>query len=78
MPTENDIRRARLLRLLGPLDERQRYTVVEASAYLRQHPQNTYRQIRAGTLPAIRSGGRVYVSGATIAAVSAAPADTAA
>jgi excisionase family DNA binding protein len=77
-PTEKEpteIRRAKLLHLLGPLDTRQRYTINEAAAYLRQSRGKTYQQINDGTLPVVRVDKRVYVHGSTLAAVLAPPAE---
>ena len=47
---------------LPPIDPQQRYSVDEASAYLRQSREKTYRDIRDGKISAI-SDGRKYVSG---------------
>ena len=55
---------------LPPLDLLQRYTVPEASAYLRQSRAKTYTDIAAGVIPIIKDGRRTYVSGNAIAARS--------
>lgn len=55
---------------LPPLDLNQRYTVLEASAYLRQSRSQTFKQIKNGTLAVIRVGGRTYIPGEEIAARS--------
>lgn len=55
---------------LPPLDLLQRYTINEASAYLRQSRAKTYMDISAGTLSIIKDGSRTYVSGRAIAARS--------
>ena len=47
---------------LPQIDPHQRYTIDEASAYLRQSREKTYRDIRDGKISAI-SDGRKYVSG---------------
>jgi hypothetical protein len=57
---------------LPPLDEKQRYTIPEASAYLRQSNAKTRRQIKAQALKVIRDGRRVYVPGSEIISQSAA------
>ncbi len=51
---------------LAPLDPQQRYTILEASAYLRQSRSKTYLDIGAGTLPTIKDGKRRYVPGTAI------------
>ena len=55
---------------LPPLDVNQRYTVPEATAYLRQSRAKTYTDIRDGKLPIIKDGSRTYVPGKAIAARS--------
>jgi hypothetical protein len=52
---------------LAPLDVRQRYTINETCAYLRQSRVKTYADINAGKLAIIKDGSRTYVSGAEIA-----------
>ena len=52
---------------LPPLDLNQRYSIPEASAYLRQSEGKTYADMRTGTLPFIKDGRRTYISGRTIA-----------
>ena len=47
---------------LPPIDAHQRYSIDEASAYLRQSREKTYRDIRDGKISAI-SDGRKYISG---------------
>jgi len=59
---------------LQPLDEKQRYTIPEANAYLRQSRATTYQQINAGTLASIKDGKRRYVPGWAIAKRSGAAA----
>ncbi len=56
---------------LPPLDVRQRYTLGEASMYLRQSIAQTYKQIAAGQLRVIKSGARTYVHGSEIERFSA-------
>jgi hypothetical protein len=53
--------------ILPPLDERQRYTVLEACAYLRQSRAKLYNDIAAGLLATIQDGARRYVPGTEIA-----------
>jgi hypothetical protein len=48
------------------LDERQRYTIPEAAAILRQSVAKSWRDLREGKLTPIRDGGRTYVSGASL------------
>jgi hypothetical protein len=55
---------------LSPLDPLQRYTVDEASAYLRQSRAKTYLDIAAGVLESFNDGRRRYVPGTAIAARS--------
>ena len=57
--------------VLTPLDTLQRYTVPEASAYLRQSRAKTYQDIAKGLLPIIKDGRRTYVPGSAIAERSA-------
>ena len=59
--------------ILPPLDLNQRYTVPEASAYLRQSRAKTYVDIRAGTLTIIKDARRTYVPGTAIAQRSRVP-----
>lgn len=58
------------VRELPPLDERQRYTIDEATAYLRQSRAKTYQDITNGKLESFLDGRRRYVSGSAIAARS--------
>ena len=53
--------------VLPPLDLLQRYSIIEASAYLRQSRSKTYVDIRAGTLMTIKDGKRTYIPGTVIA-----------
>lgn len=59
--------------LLPTLDVQQRYTIPEASLYLRQSVAKTYKEISAGRLRILKSGARSYVHGTEIARVSAEP-----
>ncbi|MGK2926498.1 MAG: helix-turn-helix domain-containing protein [Lysobacterales bacterium] len=52
---------------LPPLDTLQRYSVPEASAYLRQSRAKTYQDIAAKRLPIIKDGRRTYIPGTAIA-----------
>jgi hypothetical protein len=56
------------------LDPRQRYTIAEANALLRQSNSKTFEQIKAGELKVIRDGGRTYVPGSEIVQRSTLPA----
>jgi hypothetical protein len=58
---------------LPSLDVQQRYTIPEASLYLRQSIAKTYQEISAGRLRVIKSGARSYVHGTEIVRVSADP-----
>lgn len=58
---------------LPPLDPRQRYTIDEATTYLRQSRAKTYKDIAAGNLDSFTDGRRRYVSGTAIVARSRAP-----
>jgi predicted ribosome-associated RNA-binding protein Tma20 len=53
-------------RNLPLLDERQRYTVPEASALLRQSVAKTYVDISRGALSVIKDGARTYIPGTEI------------
>ncbi len=53
--------------VLPPLDLQQRYSIPEASAYLRQSRSKTYMDIGAGTLAIIKDGKRTYIPGTAIA-----------
>jgi hypothetical protein len=57
---------------LPALDLRQRYTIPEASLYLRQSVAKTYLEIAAGRLKVLKSGSRSYVHGTEIARASTA------
>lgn len=59
------------------LDLNQRYTIPEASAYLRQCRAKTYQDIKAGTLPIIKDARRTYIPGTAIAERSRVPDQTA-
>ncbi len=58
---------------LPPLDPQQRYSILEASAYLRQSRSKTYMDIGAGTIVVIKDGKRTYIPGTVIAERSRAP-----
>lgn len=63
---------------LPPLDLNQRYTIPEATAYLRQSRAKTYTDIKDGKLPILKDGKRTYVAGRVIAARSGADCEAAA
>ena len=56
------------------LDPRQRYTIPEANALLRQGNSKTFEQIKAGELKVIRDKGRTYIPGSEIVKRSTLPA----
>lgn len=58
---------------LPPLDERQRYEVHEALAYLRTSRKSFYQLVADGRIRTITEGRRRYVPGAEIARLSAVP-----
>lgn len=58
------------LAMVPALDLNQRYSIAEASVYLRQSPSKTYSDIAAGNIKTIRDG-KQFVSGAEIARHSA-------
>ena len=58
---------------LAPLDERQRYSVREAAAYLRSSTFSIYRDIAEGRIRIIKDRSRTYVPGSEIARRSALP-----
>jgi excisionase family DNA binding protein len=58
---------------LAPLDERQRYEVNEALAYLRTSRKSFYELVADGRIRTITEGRRRYVPGSEIARLSAAP-----
>jgi len=59
------------LAVLPQLDLNQRYSIAEASVYLRQSPSKTYSDIAAGRIKTIRDG-KQFITGKEIAARSAA------
>jgi hypothetical protein len=58
------------------LDERQRYSVEETLALLRTSRKSLYDMIRSGKVVPIKQGRRTFISGQTIARLSAAPSTT--
>jgi hypothetical protein len=52
---------------LPPLDERQRYSIDEAIAYLRSSRKTLFDDIREGRLATIQEGKRRFVPGSEIA-----------
>jgi len=60
-------------RQLAPLDERQRYSVPEAIAYLRTSRKTIYDMIAAGRLHPIKEGRRTFIAGLEIAQLSQPP-----
>jgi hypothetical protein len=55
---------------LAPLDELQRYTIVEAIRYLRSSRQSVYNLINTGRIATINQGKRRFVPGSEIARLS--------
>lgn len=51
---------------LPPLDAQQRYTIEEATKYLRSSRQTVYNDIAAGTLATFKEGKRRFVPGTEI------------
>ena len=58
---------------LAALDERQRYSIDEAAAYLRCSRAQLYKKIKVGVVLVIKDGDRTYVPGSVIARLSRAP-----
>ena len=58
---------------LAPLDERQRYEVHEALAYLRTSRKSFYQLVADGRIRTITEGRRRYVPGSEIARLSSVP-----
>lgn len=58
---------------LPALDARQRYTVEEASALLRQSRAKTFADIRFGLIRPLKDGTRTYITGEQIIARSTLP-----
>jgi excisionase family DNA binding protein len=56
--------------IIPQLDERQRYTIAEACALLRQSRAKIYKDIRNGTIETLTDGRRRYVTGRSIVARS--------
>ena len=52
---------------LPPLDELQRYTIVEAAAYLRISRARLYEKIARGEVATFKDGRRTFVAGREIA-----------
>jgi hypothetical protein len=51
---------------LPALDANQRYTIEEATAYLRQSRAKTYKDMAAGKLASMTDGRRRYIPGSAI------------
>ncbi len=51
---------------LGPVDERQRYTIPESSQYLRVSRAYLYRLIERGEIRVIKDGKRTFLPGSEI------------
>jgi hypothetical protein len=70
------LRPAKKLAPLPALDVMQRYTIAEASRYLRQSTPKTYSQIKAGLLETFKQGRRRYATGRGIAKLSLPPSNS--
>jgi prophage regulatory protein len=57
-------------RVLPPVDVSQRYTIKEASAYLRISHASIYKEISAGRMRVLKHGKRTFVPGGEIARLS--------
>ena len=60
---------------LPNLDLSQRYTIVEAMAYLRISRARLYAKVKAGEIEIIKDGSRSFIPGSEIAKQSALPAE---
>jgi hypothetical protein len=58
---------------LPPIDEQQRYTIPEASAYLRQSVAKTYVDVKVGKIQLLKDANRSYICGTEIIRRSALP-----
>jgi excisionase family DNA binding protein len=63
---------------LAPLDTMQRYSIEEATQYLRISRASLYLKIRSGSLRPIKDGSRTLIPGSEIARLSVLPAHSAA
>lgn len=63
---------------LPPLDEKQRYSVPEAGAYLRTCRAKIYLKIKSGELRIIKDGARTLIPGSEIIRLSTLAASAAA
>jgi len=64
--------------ILPPLDENQRYSVPESSAYLRTCRAKIYQKIKSGELRIIKDGARTLIPGSEIIRLSTLSASVAA
>ena len=55
---------------LPPVDVAQRYTIVEATSYLRISHASVYKEINAGRIKVLKQGKRTFVPGSEIARLS--------
>ena len=60
----------RLQAPLPPLDARQRYSVDEGIAYLRESRSRLYEKIASGELKVIKDGRRTYIPGTELVRLS--------
>lgn len=58
---------------LAPLDAQQRYTLEEATEYLRVSRAHLYHKIRDGELVVVKDGRRAFVPGSEILRLSRVP-----
>lgn len=59
---------------LPPLDELQRYSVIEAEQYLRVSRARIYQRIAAGEISTVKDGRRLFIPGSEIVRLSRAAA----
>ncbi len=60
---------------LPPLDTRQRYSIDEGIAYLRESRSRMYQKIASGEVKVIKDGRRTYIPGTELIRLSALSAD---
>jgi prophage regulatory protein len=64
------MKKSRDLRTLAPVDSAQRYTIKEATSYLRISHASIYKEISAGRIRVLKHGKRTFVPGSEIARLS--------
>jgi prophage regulatory protein len=63
-------KKSRELRTLPPVDVAQRYTIAEATSYLRISHASVYKEINVGRIKVLKQGKRTFVPGSEIARLS--------